>query len=413
MVGQREDGLDAPAGEFSFTRLEKVVFGPGKLAVLGGELDRRGLNRAVIVTGQSLARSGLAQRVAEALGGRCAGVFDRARQHVPRSTVLELWRLIDRLEADTVVSFGGGSPIDTSKVAIACALTGRDMTLEARELALDSSAQRQAAGSGRDIFHIAIPTTLSAGEYTSGGGVMDEATRIKRGVFDPRLQARLIINDPELTLATPDWLWASTGMRALDHAVEAIYSVRHQPFVDALATKAIKLIVRHLPQSVTAAGAERIVHRGQCQIGAWLSLFGGLNTGLGISHALGHQIGPKWDVPHGITSCITLPHAMRFVAGISPERFAAIADGLGVPFDDAAPTAGALACAQRVADFVARLPVPRTLKEAGVSHNELSMICEAVRHEIARFEIAARPITADDVMGLIEAAYAGSYSATK
>lgn len=396
--------MEAASGEFSFTRLEKVIFGPGKIAELAGELERRGRKRAIIVTGKSLGRGKLVQRVADATAGRSALVFDRAAQHVPASTVRALTGEIERLDADAVISFGGGSPIDTSKVAIASALNGRDMTLEARELDLDSMHGGAGAGT-RDIIHIAVPTTLSAGEYTSGGGVMDEETRIKRGVFDPRLQARVIINDPELTVETPEWLWVATGMRALDHAIEAIYSVRHQPFIDALAVKAIRLLTEHLPASIRGSGDEAIAHRGLCQIAAWCSLFGGLNTGLGVSHALGHQIGPKWDVPHGVTSCITLPHAMRFVAGISPLRFEGIAEGLGIAFDARNPSAAALACADRVAEFIAGFDVPHTLKAAGVGHNELRAVAEAVQHEMARFDVVGRPVTLDDVAALLEAAY--------
>ena len=395
--------MKAPEGEFAFTRLEKVVFGPGKVAELGAELDRRSCSRAVVVTGKSLGASPLLASVTGALGGRCAGVFAGAAQHVPSQTVRDLTRELERLDADAVISFGGGSPIDTAKVAAASVMNGRDMTLEAGELRLEK-AFGAAAGGGRELLHIAVPTTLSAGEYTPGGGATDEASRVKRATLDPRLQPKLVINDPELTLATPDWLWASTGMRALDHAVEAAYSIRHQPFVDALAAKAIRLLTDHLPGSLSAEGDERIGHRGQCQIAAWCSLFGGINTGLGVSHALGHQIGPMWDVPHGVTSCITLPHAMRFMAAVAPERFEPIAEGLRIPFDPAAPGPAARACAERVAAFVAALPVPRTLGEVGVSDNEIPAIAEAVREEIELFDVLGRPVELEEVRALLEAA---------
>jgi len=394
--------VSAPDGEFAFTRLEKVVFGPGKVAELGPELERRGLKRAVIVTGRSLGASPLLQRLVQAMDGRCVGVFTGAVQHVPSQTIRDLAAELLRLDADAVVSFGGGSPIDTAKVAAASVMNGRDMTLDAGELRLDQAFGATPAGG--ELIHIAVPTTLSAGEYTPGGGATDEASRIKRATLDPRLQPKVVINDPELTLATPDWLWASTGMRALDHAVEAAYSIRHQPFVDALAAKAIRLLTDHLPASLTASGEAQVEHRGYCQIAAWCSLFGGFNTGLGVSHALGHQIGPMWNVPHGVTSCITLPHAMRFMAAVAPERFGPIAEGLGVGFDPAVPEPGARACAERVADFVAGLPVPRTLADVGVSHNELPQIAEAVRHEIELFDVLGRPVALEEVRALLEAA---------
>ena len=393
----------APQGEFAFTRLEKVVFGPGKLAELGQELARRGLQRAVVVTGKSLGASPLLARVTAAMDGRCAGVFTGAAQHAPTKTVRELTGELLRLDADAMVSFGGGSPIDTAKVAAASVMNGRDMTLEAGELRLDK-AFAATAGGGRELVHIALPTTLSAGEYTPGGGATDEESRVKRATLDPRLQPKVVINDPELTLATPDWLWASTGMRALDHAVEAAYSIRHQPFVDALAAKAIRLLVDHLPASLTAEGETRVAHRGQCQIAAWCSLFGGFNTGLGVSHAMGHQIGPMWDVPHGVTSCITLPHAMAFMAEVAPERFEPIADGLRIAFDPRHPGPAARACADRVAALVAALPVPRTLSEVGVSDNQIPAIAAAVREEIELFDVLGRPVGLDEVRALLKAA---------
>src|SRR5262249_10977658 len=147
---------------------------------------------------------------------------------------------------------------------------------------------------GRDLVEIALPTTLSAGEYTPAGGVTDESTKIKGAVVDPRLQPRTIINDPALTVETPDWLWIATGMRALYHAAEAIYSSCHQLIADTLATKAIALLVEHLPASIKTKGDVSLAHRGYCQMAAWLSIFGGMNTRFGVSHALGHQIGPKW-----------------------------------------------------------------------------------------------------------------------
>ena len=395
--------LEAPVGSMSFTRLERVVFGPGRIAALGEELARRGASRAVVVTGKTLGRSRLLQRVTSAMGERCAGVFAGAAQHAPFQTVRDLTAELQRLDADAVVSFGGGSAIDTAKVAAASVMNGRDMTLEAGVLNLEA-AFVQVAG-GRELVHIAIPTALSAGEQTPGGGATDEASHVKRATIDPRLQPKVVIYDPELTLETPARLWASTGMRALDHAVEAAYSARHQPYIDALATKAIRLLYAHLPGSLTAEGEAAIAHRGYCQIAAWLSLSGGFNTGLGVSHAMGHQIGPMWDVPHGVTSCITLPHAMRFMATVAPERFEPIAEGLGVAFDPAAPTPAAMVCADRVAAFIAGFDVPRRLRDAGVGHNQARLVAGAAQHEIEMFGVVGRPVTLEEVTDLLEAAY--------
>jgi maleylacetate reductase len=373
--------MKAPNAEFTLSKLERVISGPGKIATLGEELERRGLQRAIVVTGKSLGSSPLLAQVTGAIGSRCAAVFTGARQHVPRGVVGELEAEIARVDADSLVSFGGGSPIDTCKVASFAFLTSRD------------------------LIHIAIPTTLSAGEYTHAGGVTDETTKVKSGVSDPRLAPRTVLNDPALTLATPDWLWVATGMRALDHAIETIYTPRHHPLSDALASKAIGLLVEHLKPSIKTSGDDSLAHRGDCQYAAWFSIYGSMNTRFGISHLLGHQIGPRWDVPHGVTSCITLPNAMRFMAEIAPERFAPIAEGFKLPWDPGNPKTGALACANRTAEFIAGFDVPHSLKEAKVPRAEIGDIVDPVLHELERSKVVDRPVTKAEVIRLLEASY--------
>jgi alcohol dehydrogenase class IV len=318
--------MQIPAGEFSFTRLEKVIFGAGSIAKVGHELDRRGLMRAVVVTGKSLGASGLLDQVTGALGARCAGVFKGISQHVPMQSVRALTEELRRLEAGAVVSFGGGSPIDASKVAIASILNGRDMTLAGGEL--DWSQAMAPRGHQTPLLHVAIPTTLSAAEYTPAGGTTDEATRVKRGVLDARLQPAVIINDPVLTLATPDWLWVATGIRALDHAVEAIYSTRHQLFTDALAAKAIRLLFAHLPGSIRSTGDEQLAHRGYCQMAAWFSLYGAINVRLGIMRSATRsarpgmcRTGSRHVSPCG-TGCGSSPRLRRSASSRLPTRSA-------------------------------------------------------------------------------------------
>jgi len=378
--------MEALPYDFNLSKLERVMSGPGKVASLGDELERRGLERAILVTGKSLGTSSLLEQVTKAAGTRLIAVFQSAQQHVPRGSVNELQVLIEREKADSLIGFGGGSPIDTCKVA--------------SHAFLDRSAAL-----GDEIIQIAIPTTLSAAEYTHGGGVTDEKTLVKSAVSDPRLQPRTVINDPELTLKTPQWLWVATGMRALDHAIETIYAKRHHPLSDALGARAISILVEHLKPSITTSGPEQLGHRGECQFAAWFSIFGSMNTRFGISHLLGHQIGPRWNVAHGITSCITLPHAMRFMAGIAPERFGPIAQGFGIPFDRANPFAGALASADRTAAFIASFDVPRTLQDAGVPRNEIQTIVPAVLHEVKERAVVDKSITEAEVMALLEASY--------
>ena len=373
--------FEAPTGEFNLSRLERVIYGPGKIAALKDEMERRGLKRAVVVTTDVVAKLPILDDVTGALGSRCASVFMGIIQHVPRGTVNDLQKEIERVDADCLVSLGGGSPIDSSKVAIFGLLDRRE------------------------LVHIAVPTTLSAAEYTHAGGVTDETTRVKSGVYDTRVLPRTVINDPALTLATPDWLWASTGIRALDHAIECSYAIRHQPISDALAAKSIALFVEHLHPSIATKGDEQLNHRGLCQFASWYSIFGAMNTRFGLSHLLGHQIGPRWNVPHGITSCITLPNAMRFMAGIAAQRFGPVAEGYKIPFDPSHPKPAALECAHRTEEFIAQFDVPKRLRDAGVPRDEIGEIVAPITHELEHNGVMDRPMTQQEVLALLEACY--------
>src|SRR3984957_10012010 len=230
-------GVNATNFEFTFTRLERIAFGPGKITTLGAEFERMGATRALVATGKTLGASPLLERVTAAMGPHCAGVFAGVGQHVPANSVRALVAEAERVGADALVAFGGGSPIDACKVAAASLLNRRDMTLVAGEIDFDSASR--AGGAGREIRLVAVPTTLSAGEFTAGGGVTDEATRVKRRVSDARLQHRTIIYDPEFCLNTPDRLWVATGMRALDQPIQGIYWRHAQPFPDPLGPEGI------------------------------------------------------------------------------------------------------------------------------------------------------------------------------
>jgi len=200
--------------------------------------------------------------------------------------------------------------------------------------------------------------------------------------------------DPTVTLETPAWLWAASGVRALDHAVETIYSPRRHPLSEATAARGLSMLLKHLPAGLATSGAEQLEHRLQCQLGAWLSVFGMTNAGLGLSHALGHQIGPRWNVAHGITSCITLPHAMRFMARVAPERFAPIAAAVGILADAADPAVVAAECAARVSGFIAQFNLPQRLRDVAVPHQDIDAVAGLVH-------------------GIIDAAHAGGYGVTR
>jgi len=367
--------MEPPAGEYVLTQLERVVFGAGSVTRLGGELDRLGASRAVVVTGRTLGTSPLLDRVTGALGSRCVEVFAGARQHVPAAAVADLVRVLDRTRADALVSFGGGSPIDAAK----------------------------AATYGRAALpHIAVPTTLSAGEFTAVAGITDDGSRVKHAIVDPRLAPRVVMLDPELTVETPAWLWAASGMRAVDHAVETLYSIYQHPVSASQAADALRLLASHLAPSLDAT---RLDGRLRCQTAAWMSVQGIAYAGLGLSHALGHQIGPRWNVAHGVTSCITLPHAMRAIARKRPDRFEAIAGALRIPFESGNPAPAALACADAVAELVARLGLPSSLSAVGVPRAELDGVAAVVHDVMTGAVRVGHTLTLADVSSVLASAF--------
>ena len=374
--------MDPLFGEYGLTQLERVVFGARTVARLGDEIDRLGAARAVVVTGRTLGASALLARVTGTLGSRCVHVFTGARQHVPASAVDELSAVLESTRADCLVSFGGGSPIDAAKAAIHRRLQG--------------SAPGAAA-----LPHVAVPTTLSAGEFTAVAGITDDASRVKHAFADPRLAPRVVLLDPELSVATPPWLWAASGMRAVDHSVETLYSTYQHPVSSSQAAAALEMLAQHLVPSLDAAALDARVH---CQTAAWMSVQGIAYAGLGLSHALGHQIGPRWNVAHGVTSCITLPHAMRAIARKRPDLFERIAPALGLPFESNT-TEPALACADAVSGLVARLGLPSSLSSVGVERDELESVAVVVHDVMSHHPRVGHTVTRAEIAAVLAAAF--------
>lgn len=392
----------------SFVHLpvDRVIYGIGALAELPREVERLGKRRVFVLTGTSIAtKTGLLERVVGLLGGNCAGRFSGCVQHVPKRTIVEAATRAREARADCLVSLGGGSPIDTAK-AVALALAEG----VADEAALDAYAGRHiTAGAGARPFastapvpHLAIPTTLSAGEHTGHFGMTDEAHHRKDGAGHPLLVPRVVILDPEVTCDTPSWLWASTAIRALDHAVERFYTPTHQPLTDPLCLEAIRWLVRELP--ATLERPDRLEARLACQLAAWFSLFGGFNARTGLSHAIGHQLGGRCNVPHGQTSCMILPHVMAFNIPAAASRLALIGEAAGVRMEGKSAEEAAGSAVRAVAGFIKTVGCPTTLREVGVAEKDLPPLAQATFEELVAGG-NPRPVRSpDEILEILKAA---------
>lgn len=361
-------------GIYTFLPLEKVIHGPGSIEQLPLEIDRLGGRRVLIITGRTLAHeTPLVSNLETMLGDRHAATFSGIRQHVPESGIAAAKQLAGETRADLLVSFGGGSPIDATKTV----------------------ARAIFDASGQLLPQIALPTTLSAAEFSHMAGFTDEDAGEKTGFVDPRVTPRVVILDPELTLYTPDWLWSASGIRALDHAVETLYSPGDHPINDILALQAIGDLFTYLPQ--TKQDPKDVEARRRCQLAAWMSFFGPATVRYGLSHRLGRIIGATYDVPHGVTSAITLAHVMRYKVETEASRLAPIAHTLNLVDGNASAREATLAAADAVAEMVKGLELPFRLRDVGVPQDALEDIATKAADQMSEDPVG--------VLGVVKAAW--------
>jgi maleylacetate reductase len=318
-----------------------------------------GSERPFVITGETIAtKTSLVTRLEEYAGRKLSGVFSGIRQHAPESGIRNAAKAAQGANADALISLGGGSPIDSTKI-----------------VAMEISDSFQHAL----LPHLAVPTTLSSAEFSHAAGMTDEQQKRKTGVRDVRLVPRIIFLDAEFSVPTPGWLWASTGIRSLDHAVEAVCSPKHQPFVDALALESIRIMFQNLKRSVQQP--VDLDSRSACQFAAWMSDAGALSVGTGISHSIGRVIGATWDIPHGITSCLTLAEVMKAEAERNPERLVPIASAEGRPVVGPSKQV-ARSAAGGVAELVSDLGLSKRLRDYGIKRTDFPAIArEAGRPE--------------------------------
>jgi alcohol dehydrogenase class IV len=356
-----------PTGVFHYLELDSVHFGTPAAEALQAEAQQRGAQRIVVVTSKSLNRKTDAVTAAlSRIQPQVVGLFDDCVEHTPRASVLAVAELVRAVQADLIVSIGGGTVIDTVKVALV-ALAENLTRIEQ----LDDWHMRMAADGSRitpqprrpPCRQIAVPTTLSGAEFSDLGGSTDARFGTKQGYTGAFIGAAAVILDPRITLHTPERLWLSTGVRAVDHAVEALCSINAQPLIDATSVRALALLGRSLRRYVGAP--DDLAARLDGQLGAWLAATSIRRTEYGASHGLGHALGADAGVPHGITSCVLLPTVMRYNAAVCARQMAEIAAALG---DASRPAA------DQVEQLIADLGLPTRLSQLGIAHERLAVI---------------------------------------
>jgi maleylacetate reductase len=351
--------------------MEEVVFGK-PAAESAAEIARRfGATRVFLMVSGTLNRkTEKIEKLRRALGNLCAGTYDNMPPHTPRSAVISAADQARKAGADLIVTLGGGSITDGAKAVQLC-LANDIRTPDAMDALRPVKGPDGALGpppscKAPTVRQVTIPTTLSGGEFSGISGVTDERTRVKELIRHPQIIPQAVILDPAVTVHTPEWLWLSTGIRAVDHCVEGICANEAHPYGDAQALQGLTLLAGGLPR--VKADPSDLQARLDCQMGTWLSM-GPLASGvpMGASHGIGYVLGAAFDIPHGHTSCIMLPAVMRWNKSVNAARQELVAAAMGRPGADAG---------EALHDLIEGLGMPRSLSAVKIGPENFARIAE-------------------------------------
>ncbi|WP_439397488.1 iron-containing alcohol dehydrogenase [Bradyrhizobium sp. PMVTL-01] len=354
------------AGIVSFPAQELVIFGQSAHEAVAAEVAQRGLQRIFVTSTRSLTRieDGPLQRIIEALGSRYVGQFTAIGSHSPDHDIVAAAIDARRAGAELIVAIGGGSVIDATKAVLMCLWEGID-TVDAFRTAHPMFEGPSSGKPGRERM-FAVPTTLSAAEFTPAAAINNPDTGQKMIYRHRNAAPQVVVLDPGATLNTPLRLLLTTGVRAIDHAIEAFCSVSANPMSDAYALSAARLLSAILP--AIKVDPENLMHRQLAQFGMWQGLLScSMGAGCGASHAIGYALGGSYGVPHGETSCVSLAPTLRWNAEVNGERQKLLAESMGYRDQPAWEV---------IRDLVCRLDAPITLGDVGIVASEIPRLAK-------------------------------------
>ena len=377
LLGKVSGVEQARALTFSYNNGDQeIIFSPDAISGICDSLDQAGAARAMVVCGPSILQGcDVVQRVQDALGERCVGLFSGVAPHSPVGVLEEAAAARD-LQPDALISVGGGSTHDTTKgVAILLAEGGDIHDYEIHFEPPDTVTIPDLPNEKLPI--IAVPTTMGGAEFgRGGGGFTDKALGRKIIVSGQGTTLRTVLIDGKALATTPMSILLSTAMGQFRIAVETVYSIRHNPIGDALALHAIKMLVNYLPRC-REQDLETLL---QTKTAACIASLAGVG-GLGMNTAIAHHVGGLYDVAHGEANAILLPHTMRFNLDASAERQALIAEAMGLNTTGMTPEDAGMAASDAVYQLCRKLDMPSMLREVGVPEEGLEFIASATLHD--------------------------------
>ncbi|APB76516.1 MULTISPECIES: iron-containing alcohol dehydrogenase [Paenibacillus] len=343
------------------------LMGTGCLHEVGPYIKELNLNKALVVTDKFLMKSGIAGKVTSLLDdiGLNYAVYDEVKPNPTCKNVHDGVQFLQENGCDFLISIGGGSPQDTAKGIGIIATNGGHIT----------EYEGVHKSKHKSLPIVAINTTAgTSAEITINYVITDEERKVKMVMVDKNSVATISVNDPELMVDKPAALTAATGLDALTHAIEALVTPGSNPVTDATALAAVEIIFNHLARTVS--NGHDIEAREQMVYAIFLGGLAFNNAGLGYVHAMAHQLGGVYDLPHGVCNAMLLPIVEEENAKHVPEKFRAIAKVIG--FEDKGKTDKECAdyVIQRIKDLSKEVGIPSKLSELGVNEVDLDLLAE-------------------------------------
>ncbi len=378
---------------FTFQTVPDIRFGVGATATLPDMLRGRGAKRVLLVTDKGIKGAGLLGPVEAALteAGLSVTVFDEVVADPPEDMVLRCGEAA--AEADAVIGLGGGSPLDTAKLA---ALLAKGQQPLSEMYGVDQVRAER-------LPLILIPTTAGTGSEVTPIAIVTTGETTKSGVVSPALYADAALLDPALTRGLPAEVTAATGVDAMVHAIEA-YTTAHKknPVSDALAREALRLLSVHVRGAFEDGNNDD--HRGGAMLGAMLAGQAFANAPVAAVHALAYPLGGRFHLPHGLTNSLVLPHVLRFNLPAAAPLYAELAEDVA-GHAEGSVEARADAFVGAMEDICEAVGMRRRLREFGISHNHLPDLAEDAMLQTRLLQNNPREVTLEDARGIYERAW--------
>ncbi|CEO28704.1 L-threonine dehydrogenase [Paraclostridium sordellii] len=343
------------------------LMGPGCVKKISEEINSRGLKKALIVCGKRSSKSEEFKGVTDLLEENNIDyvVYPGSQPNPTVKNVMDGVEILKENDCDFVISYGGGSPHDCAKgIALVATNGGNIKDYEG----INKSKKPQ-------LPLISINTTAgTASEMTVFSIITDEDRHVKMAIVDKNVTPILAVNDPELMVSMPKSLTAATGMDALTHAVEAYVSTAATPVTDACAQKAIELISQHLRDSVE--DGTNMEARDMMAYAEYLAGMAFNSASLGYVHAIAHQLGGFYNLPHGVCNAILLPEVQEFNSRVSSNKLKDIAKFMGVDTSNMSDEEGAKSCINAIRKLSSDVGIPSGLKELGVKAEDFDTLAD-------------------------------------